>query len=74
VVTNLRNICKRIADCEMMGAHWVLSLDKAFKPALERGDLAARKRWEQMCALLHFFENEANKKWRLPIGRSAACP
>ncbi|HEY3937888.1 MAG TPA: hypothetical protein VGL97_10685 [Bryobacteraceae bacterium] len=51
-----------MADCEMIGARWVLTLDAAFREKLQNRVPSALKRWAAMTRLLEFFE--ANRAWR----------
>ncbi len=51
-----------IADAEMAGARWVLSLDDDFEQKLLDSDAAAKKTWDAMMQVLSFFEQHA--AWR----------
>jgi hypothetical protein len=51
-----------IADCEMMGAHWVITLDASFVASLENHVASALKRWSEIGRMLQFFKT--NQLWQ----------
>ncbi len=70
VITTERYL-QAIGDAEIVGAHWVLSLDADTAQRLSRRDAAALKTWQRMNATLRFFD--AHAAWRdlLPAGKLA---
>lgn len=70
VITTERYL-QAIGDAEMVGAHWVLTLDADTAQRLRQHEPAALKTWQRMNASLHFFSSHAAWRDLLPAGKLA---
>jgi hypothetical protein len=70
VITGERYL-EAIADAEMAGARWIVSLDGDLSSRLERGDAAALKDWRAMAQVLAFYESHPEWRSLRPFGKLA---
>lgn len=67
-VFSAQSYANAIADSEVAGGRWLISLDDDFRASLAAGDAAALESWKQMAAAAGFFRDHAEWKSYRSLG------